>query len=44
MPTRNGENTEFTFTGHLLNGEEEIKKEIQIHIDHIDNIDITIEL
>lgn len=43
MPTGNGENTEFTFTGHLLN-DEEAKKEIQIHIDHIDNIDITIEL
>lgn len=44
MPTGNGKNTDFTFTGHLLNDEEETKKEIQIHIDHIENIDITIEL
>lgn len=44
MPTGNGETPEFTFTGHLINDEEKTKKEIQIHIDNIENIDITIEL
>ena len=28
VPTGKEENTEFTFTGHLLNDEEETKKEI----------------
>ena len=49
MPTRNttGENTTYTFTGHLVNEEiptNEQKKEIHIHIEHIENLDLTLQM
>lgn len=45
MPTGNGENTEFTFTGTLNElPTNEPKKEIHIHIEHIENLDLTLQM
>ena len=49
MPSRNttGENTTYTFTGKLVNEEiptNEPKKEIHIHIEHIENLDLTLQM
>ena len=44
MPT--GDNKDYTFTGKFLGteAEENAKKEIHIHIEHIENLDITFEM
>lgn len=46
MPTGTAENTEFTFTGHFLGDdqEEKAKKEIHIHIEHLGNLDLQIQM
>lgn len=41
MPTENTENTNFTFTGTINDfGKEEPKKEIHIHIENIETLNI----
>lgn len=43
MPTGNEENI-YTFTGHLVEDEERAKKEIHIHIENLENLDLHIQM